>query len=270
MKRSVFLMLAIVLTASFAHAMLPEELDYVDRAAPDFTWPAVDRDGDGIYDRLDRCNSTPPGCTVNGFGCESDFDGDGVCDGNDRCNDTPPGMRVDVHGCAESQKTRAHPAPTERPTERPIPAKPAPTQPTDEVHRQLLETGSIRLENIYFETGSAKLLPESEETLRKVGTTLEKFKDLRFEIEGHTDSRGSSNYNQKLSQQRAESVRAYLLENFSLEAANYEARGYGESQLETDERNEEERLRNRRVVMRLLNPQDLPRGVEVENVEGKP
>jgi OOP family OmpA-OmpF porin len=267
MKRTLHLVCVTLCAATLAHAM-PETLDYVDRSAPDFTWPATDWDGDGVPNRLDRCGNTPKGCMVDDYGCESDFDGDGVCDGTDLCNDTPPGMRVDARGCAASQQTRAYQAPTERPSERPMPVKPAPTEPTDEVHRQLLATGSIRLENVYFEFASAKLLPESEETLRKVGQTLEKFSALRFEIEGHTDSRGSAKYNEKLSQQRAEAVRAFLIENFRLKPEHYRSRGYGESRLETDERNEEERLRNRRVVLRLLNPEDLPRGVEVEHTEG--
>jgi len=269
MRRFFLLVFAAVLAAGLAQAM-PETLDYVDRSAPDFIWPATDWDGDGILDRLDRCNNTPKGCMVDSYGCESDFDGDGVCDGVDQCNDTPAGMKVDKHGCAPSQKSKsAAPQATKAP-QTPQPAKPAtPAEPPDEVHHQLVQKGSIRLENVYFEPGSAKLIPESEEALRKVGRTLEKYPDLRFEIEGHTDSRGSASQNQQLSEQRAHAVREFLIYNFKINPSNYTARGYGETRLENDERSDEERMRNRRVEMRLLNPEALPRGVEVKPEGGR-
>jgi OOP family OmpA-OmpF porin len=135
------------------------------------------------------------------------------------------------------------------------------------MERQLVETGSIRLENVYFETASAQLLPESETTLREAGETLEKYPNLRIEVQGYTDTRGAAAYNMRLSQSRAESVRAFLIEHFQLERDNLTARGYGETQPETAERNDEELLRNRRVVLKVMNPEALPRGVKVENKE---
>ena len=127
-----------------------------------------------------------------------------------------------------------------------------------------MEGGRIRLENVYFETASARLLPESEASLDEAGEALEKFPDLRIEVEGHTDTRGSSKYNMSLSQARAEAVRDFLLARFKLRAEHYSAKGYGERHPETKERNEEELLRNRRVVLRVLNPETLPHGVEVQ------
>jgi OOP family OmpA-OmpF porin len=242
---------------------------HVDPKAPCYRWPAVDYDGDGVFDRVDNCPNTPKGCTVDRFGCSSDTDDDGVCDGVDRCPNTPAGAEVDAAGCSESQLSASRTPPPPPPASKPVePAKvapPAAPKPVSEVERKLTETGRIRLENIFFETNSANLLPESEATLREVGQTLEKFADLRIEIGGHTDTRGSARYNTSLSQRRAESVRAYLLDNFQLRAENLVAKGYGESQPETGERNEEELLRNRRVELKVLNPEALPRGVEIEN-----
>jgi len=242
----------------------------VDPNAPCYRWPAVDMDDDGVFDRVDHCVNTPKGCTVDQWGCHSDTDGDGVCDGVDRCPNTPMGMKVDAQGCHEgagamkdasgTAAAKATPAPKAEPVK--------PAEPVSPVERQLIETGTIRLENVYFETASSKLLPESESTLREVGETLEKFPDLRIEIEGHTDTRGWASYNMSLSQARAEAVRAFLLEYFQLKPENYVAKGYGETRPETQERNEEELLRNRRVVLRALNPGVLPRGVKVEE-EGK-
>jgi OmpA-OmpF porin, OOP family len=261
------IVLALAFAAAAAHAV-PATLDHVDPQAPCFRWPAVDMDGDGVFDRIDRCVNTRKGCTVDAYGCAVDEDSDGVCDGLDQCPGTPPGMTVDERGCASSQQIGSgYTPPGNRPTEAPMPAKPTTTGRTSEVERQLIETGTIRLENVYFETASSKLLPESEETLREVGATLEKFPDLRIEIEGHTDTRGWAQYNMRLSQARSEAVRAFLLEHHQLRPNHYVAKGYGETRPETDERNEEELLRNRRVVLRVLNPDVLPRGVEVQRSE---
>ena len=250
-----------------ALAAPPTTLEKVDPKAPCFRWPAEDRDHDGVFDRIDRCDNTPAGAVVDEWGCPLDSDHDGVYDGLDKCPETPPGEIVDRNGCSRIQRsgstraaevTRPAPAP-------PPPSAPTPTPPVSETERQLVEGGSVRLENVNFETNSAKLLPESEATLNEVGAVLEKFVDLEVEVQGHTDTRGSSAHNMKLSQARAESVRNYLLAHFHLHDGNLVAKGYGETRPETKERNDEERLRNRRVVIKALNPDVLPK-----NVNGEP
>jgi OOP family OmpA-OmpF porin len=245
----------------------PSKARYVDPQAPCFRWPAVDFDADGVFDRIDHCPDTPPGCTVGKWGCSSDSDGDGVCDGRDQCPDTPKGMKVDRNGCQAGahamNDTHGQEAMPKEVSNPPAPV-PAPAPPASESERQLVERGRIRLENVYFETGSAVLLPESEASLNEAGTALEKFPDLRIEVEGHTDTRGPSAFNMRLSQSRSESVRAYLLHHFQLQEGNLSAKGYGETRPETRERNEEELLRNRRVELRVLNPEVLPKSVKVD------
>ena len=59
----------------------------------------TDSDGDGVFDRKDKCPDTPHGATVDKNGCPSDADGDGVWDGLDLCPDTPKGWPVDAKGC---------------------------------------------------------------------------------------------------------------------------------------------------------------------------
>ena len=270
--RSRLSMVGLVLGLGLAaplHAAPPAAAEHVDPDAPCFRWPAVDRDGDGVFDRIDRCNDTRKGCTVDRDGCPRDGDQDGVCDGLDRCPETAPGMAVDEHGCAANQRAaaRVQPPPAEAPreVERPAPRPLPVSKPVSESERQLVASGRIRLENVYFETNSAVLLPESETALREAGEALEKFPDLRIEVEGHTDTRGSDRHNQRLSQERAEVVRHWLLDHYRLTGGNLLARGYGESRPETEERNDEELLRNRRVVLTVLNPEALPRGVKVEN-----
>ena len=272
------LALAGVLAASMlappcVRAAAPPEADraamaaqHRDPEAPCFRWPAVDMDLDGVYDRVDNCVNTPHGCAVDAWGCHTDADEDGVCDGIDRCPNTPAGMKVDANGCNEGAQAMGQPAATPEPKqiERPVAPTPSAGQPVSEMERQLVEGGRIRLENVYFETASANLLPESEATLDEAGRTLEKFPDLELEIQGHTDTRGTASYNLRLSQGRSESVRKYLLDHFQLRGPNLRAHGFGETEPETRERNDEELLRNRRVVIRVLNPEALPHGVKID------
>lgn len=250
--------LAVVPTAQ----ALPKGLEKVDPKAPCFRWPATDHDHDGVFDRLDRCDNTPLGAVVDERGCPLDTDGDGVYDGLDQCPSTPAGEKVDAKGCSASQRNGTPAAVKET---KPAPSPPpAPAPVVTETERQLVEGGKVRLENIYFESNSANLLPESEATLNEVGSVLEKYSDLKVEVQGHTDTRGSAAYNMKLSQARAESVRGYLLGHFRLRDGNVIAKGYGERQPETKESNDEERLRNRRVELKALNPEVLPKNVKME------
>ena len=254
---------SLVASAAFA---IPKTLAKVDPKAPCFRWPAVDLDHDGVFDRLDRCDNTPLGAIVDEWGCPIDSDHDGVFDGLDKCPDTPPGEHVDRNGCSGVQLSGSSRAPEMNratPTPAPLPA-PIPAAPVSETERQLVEGGRVRLENVYFETNSANLLPESEATLNEVGAVLEKFVELRVEVQGHTDTRGSNAHNRRLSQARAESVRSFLVTHFHLRDANLIAKGYGETQPETREKNDEERLRNRRVVIKALNPDVLPKNVKME------
>lgn len=73
------------------------------KAVAGWTWgigaKPKDTDGDGVYDKKDKCPDTPHGCKVDADGCPLDGDKDGVCDGLDQCPDTPAGWPVDAKGC---------------------------------------------------------------------------------------------------------------------------------------------------------------------------
>lgn len=269
--RVMFVLALLLGVVSVASAAMPTAADYRDPAAPCYIWPAVDFDGDGVFDRLDYCNNTPKGCIVDARGCHMDADGDRVCDGVDQCPDTPKGEKVNKEGCSASQlealkvPATPPPPPPAQEIERPAPPPPPPAPKQSEVEKQLLETGSIVLQDVYFETAKANLLPESEARLNEAGAALEKFGALQVEVQGHTDSRGTAAYNQKLSQARAASVREYLLAHFHLAADNYTAKGYGESQLAiSPEKTDADYQANRRVVLRAINADVLPKGITIE------
>jgi len=110
----------------------------------------------------------------------------------------------------------------------------------------------IAFRGINFETGKAVILPESYPILDEAAKILKENPTIRVEIGGHTDSRGSDVYNQKLSQQRAEAVRLYLIQNHSVEPNRLLAKGYGESQPVAPNDTEENMAQNRRVEFTIL------------------
>ena len=80
MAATIVIVLALGVAAPLQASPPPAAADRIDPQAPCYRWPAVDWDGDGVFDRIDYCNDTPRGCTVDRFGCSSDSDHDGVCD----------------------------------------------------------------------------------------------------------------------------------------------------------------------------------------------
>ncbi len=108
--------------------------------------------------------------------------------------------------------------------------------------------GSIALYGILFDFDKATLQQASDKQLQDVLTLLHTNRDLRLEIQGHTDSDGSADYNLQLSQRRAESVRQYLL-LFGIEPSRLQAKGYGESMPVVPNNSEENKAKNRRVEL---------------------
>jgi outer membrane protein OmpA-like peptidoglycan-associated protein len=195
-----------------------------------------DSDADSVLDGIDQCPNTPAGASVDDKGCPKDSDGDGVPDGLDKCDASPPGFKVDKDGCPIEV--------TERETE-------------------MLDTGMIRIQDVNFETAKADLPVEAQPQLDVVGQVLTKWPDLRIEIGGHTDSRGSNAYNQRLSEARMKSVLSYLLQKFpNLKSEQYTVRGYGESKPLVPNNSQLNMAKNRRVEFRVLNTEVLKREVE--------
>ncbi len=107
-------------------------------------------------------------------------------------------------------------------------------------------------DKVFFDLDSATIKPESFRILDDVAATLENHSELRLvEVQGHTDDQGAEDYNQELSQRRAEAVRKYLIGQ-GVEPDRLVARGYGESQPLQPGTTEEAREVNRRVVFHIL------------------
>lgn len=222
----------------------------------------TDTDGDRVWDGIDQCADTPRGCTVDARGCPSDSDGDGVCDGVDLCPNTPQRCKVDATGCSIDTDGDGVCDGLDQCADTPLGTKvEADGCPPNEIRQretELLDTGLLRLHDIKFETAKASILPESHAALNVAGEVLSKWTQLKIEIGGHCDSRGSDAYNRALSQRRVVSVRTYLLKNFSkLEAAQLVARGYGESEPMVPNTSPENMAQNRRVEFKVLNKEVL-------------
>src|SRR5215467_4631951 len=104
------------------------------------------------------------------------------------------------------------------------------------------------MSDVLFKTGSFELLPGARERLAKISGIVLAYPSLHLQVEGHTDSVGSDEYNQQLSEKRAGAVRDYLVQQGISEGA-IEARGFGKTDPVASNETAEGRQQNRRVEM---------------------
>ncbi len=199
----------------------PDQPEDFDGFQDDDGCPDPDNDGDGIPDHLDECPDQPE--DFDGFqdqdGCpDLDNDGDGVPDEDDRCPGTPAGVEVDADGCPVAAEIRE----------------------------------DLVLEGVNFKLGSAELTPESADQLDEVAESLRAWPEVRVEVAGYTDSSGPDELNRRLSQERADSVRNYLVAR-GIDPDRVVANGYGEQDPVASNETSEGRAQNRRVELRRLN-----------------
>lgn len=114
---------------------------------------------------------------------------------------------------------------------------------------QLDETGRIVTHGILFDSGSDKIKAESYKTLADIGQLLTGAPGLRLSIEGHTDSEGADDYNLKLSERRAMSVKSYLVDTYKIDGARLESKGLGETKPIDTNDTAEGKATNRRVEL---------------------
>ncbi len=186
-----------------------------------------DTDGDGLTDFDEvKTHRTNPG--------NPDTDGDGLKDGEEvtsiRSNPLDPDTdKGTVNDGAE------------------VARKTDPLDPSDDIPRLKVEVGKkMVLEGIVFKTGSAEIMPESEEILMKAYNTLSDNTGIVVEIHGYTDNVGRRASNMKLSKARAESVKAWLIAK-GIAATRITAKGFGPDKPIGDNTTDEGRQKNRRI-----------------------
>jgi outer membrane protein OmpA-like peptidoglycan-associated protein len=229
--------------------------------------PPSDRDRDGILDIDDAC-PTVPGVRSddpekNGCPKVVDTDSDGIPDSEDSCptafgprspyprlNGCPPPQDTDHDGWMDDEDA----CPWE-----PGPAPPVGNGCPDEPKATLAAEQIVISQQVVFETGSAVLLPQSDKILTDVAKILTEHPEVeQLEVQGHTDERGTVDFNRKLSQDRAASVVTWLVEH-GIERDRLSAKGYGRDRPIADNSTEEGMQKNRRVEFHVIRTKGAPK-----------
>jgi OmpA-OmpF porin, OOP family len=185
--------------------------------------PDLDNDQDGIPDTLDKCPNEPE--DKDGFededGCpDLDNDQDGIPDAEDLCPNEPG--PPEEKGCPKKHTLVSV------------------TQEKIELHQA-----------VFFATAKATIMPQSFDLLNEVADVLKSRPTMQVRVEGHTDTRGSRTTNMRLSQARADSVKAYVVSR-GIDASRLVSVGYGPDKPIETNRTAAGRERNRRVEFMIL------------------
>ncbi len=116
----------------------------------------------------------------------------------------------------------------------------------DDAYNKIITDGKFIAYGILFDVNKASLKPESMGTINEIAKMLKDHSDLKFEIGGHTDSDGSAELNNKLSQERADAVKNQLT-TMGIDAGRLTSKGYGAAKPLNDNKTPENKANNRRV-----------------------
>jgi outer membrane protein OmpA-like peptidoglycan-associated protein len=234
----------------------------------------LDRDGDGVLDADDKCPDTPGLASLQGC---PDRDGDGIADGDDKCPDVAGIAKY--QGCpipdtdGDGVNDEEDKCPTVKGLARyqgcPIPDTdgdgvndeedkcpnrpgPASNMGCPVISKEVVDKINFAAKNVFFATGSYKLLPKSFKSLNEVANLMKADESLMVDIDGHTDAVGSDESNQVLSDNRAASVKNYLVTQ-GIDASRLKSTGYGETKPVADNTTAAGRAKNRRTEMTVRN-----------------
>ena len=234
--------------------------------------PPADTDKDGIVDSLDACPDVPGLAAFNGC---PDSDGDGIPDKDDKCPQVKgiakyqgcPVPDTDKDGINDEEDKCPNEAGVAKYQGCPIPdsdgdgvndeedkcpalAGPASNQGCPEIKEEVKKRIDVAAKNVFFATGSSKLLAKSFKSLNEVVKILNEDPNLKLDIEGHTDNTGKPDKNQILSEQRAKSVLDYLTSK-GIDPSRLISAGYGQDRPVADNKTAAGRAKNRRVDLTL-------------------
>jgi outer membrane protein OmpA-like peptidoglycan-associated protein len=117
------------------------------------------------------------------------------------------------------------------------------------IEQDLAQTGHAEIYGIYFDFDSANLRPESDPVLKEISEALTNNPDWKIKIDGHTDNKGADDYNLRLSQRRAESVKQALITTYGITEDRLTPEGFGASRPKAPNDTPEGRALNRRVEL---------------------
>ncbi len=234
----------------------------------------LDRDGDGVPDADDKCPDVAGLATLQGC---PDKDADGIADGDDKCPDVAgiakyqgcPIPDTDGDGINDEEDKCPTVAGVARYQGCPVPdtdgdgindeedkcptrAGTAANQGCPEIAKEVIEKVSMAAKNVFFATGSYKLLAKSFKSLTEVADIMKADESLMIDIDGHTDDVGTNESNQLLSENRAKAVNDYLVSKGVAES-RMKSTGYGEDKPVADNKTVAGRAKNRRTEMTVRN-----------------
>jgi OOP family OmpA-OmpF porin len=261
----------ILYSIGFAQSLTPAKPKMMPPPPP----PVVlDRDGDGVVDSLDRCPDTPGLASLQGC---PDRDGDGIADIDDKCPDVAgiakyqgcpipdtdgDGINDEMDKCPTVKglaRYQGCPIPDTdgdgvNDEEDKCPTRPGPVsnQGCPVIAKEVVDKVNFAAKNVFFSTGSYKLLAKSYKSLNVVADLMKADETLMLDIDGHTDSQGSDASNQTLSENRASAVKQYLLSK-GIAESRLKSTGYGETKPVADNKTAAGRAKNRRTEMTVRN-----------------
>lgn len=209
---------------------------------------ALDTDKDGVLDSADQCPNTPMGTKVDSSGCNADLDGDGVLNNLDKCPNTPAGTEVGAKGCSLALDSDQDGILDDA-------DQCAGTPMTDKVDTVgcsvfMEEQVSVDL-NVSFGNNSSVIANPDDSKFQEFADFMKRFPATDTVIEGHASAPGDDAYNMKLSQDRANAVKALLVDDFGIDAARLSAVGFGETQLLDTSNTAAAHKTNRRITAKV-------------------
>ena len=193
----------------------------------------ADTDEDGLNDYAEvMTHQTDPR--------NPDSDGDGLTDGDEVNRYKTHPLKADTDGGTIADKVEIDRGTDPLNMKDDIP--PAPKEEEPKIEKGV----KIVLEGIFFKSGSAQILPESEPALLQAFKTMSAYPEIEVEINGYTDNTGSRAANMKLSQARADAVKQWLMDK-GIEARRMTAKGFGPDDPVADNATPEGRAKNRRI-----------------------
>jgi OOP family OmpA-OmpF porin len=204
--------------------------------------PVPDSDLDGINDEQDSCKSVPG--VIRYHGCPvPDTDQDGINDDEDSCKMIPGTAKY--HGCPIPDKDQD--GVNDEQDKCPDQPGPPENQGCPVVKAAFIKRAQLVAANVLFKLNSTKLARNSYPALKELADSLKTNPDLDLLIEGHTDNIGNADYNLKLSEERAETVKKVLLSQ-GISETRIQVKGFGDSQPIATNGTAGGRAENRRVV----------------------
>jgi OmpA-OmpF porin, OOP family len=210
-----------------------------------------DADGDGVADKNDKCPDTPKGVKVDVKGCPLDQDNDGVSDALDKCPDTPKGYKVDANGCPfDTDKDGVADEEDKCPTV----AGPKENKGCPVIEEAVKETVSpeMTIEPVYFDYDKSNVLQVEKAKIEKLVKLLKSNNNYSVDMTGNADSKGTEEYNMKLSERRIDSVVKSITSSGVKAVRIAKQKPLGETSPAATNDTEEGRALNRRVTFEVI------------------